>query len=943
MKKTLFRLFLWVFVLTISLWVSAQNNKGNQKLPVDPKVKIVKLDNGFTYYIRANHKPEKRIEMRLVVNAGSVLESDNQLGLAHFVEHMCFNGTAHFEKNELVHYLQSIGIKFGAEINAYTSFDETVYMLTIPSDSVNLVEKGFLVMEDWAHNVSFDEQEIDKERGVLIEEWRLGRGPWQRMEDKYLPVVFKDSRYAERLPIGKKEIIENAPYDTLRSFYRNWYRPDLMALIVVGDIDPDVAEKKIQEHFMSFKMPSDPIERKMYQVPDQPETLVSVATDKEAPNSQVSVIYKSDVEKFDSYNGYLDMLKYYFLTGMLNRRLDELTEKENPPFIQAGFGYGSQWARTKSELQGDAIVGEKGINRGLKTLLAENKRLSSYGFTQGEFERYKLDLLKLYENSYNERDKTESSQLADEYVRNFLEDEPIPGIEFEYQYVKENIISISLDNINNLAKELITGKNRVIIVDAPDKEGIEVPSENKVLDIAKSIDTIHVLPYEDKLTTGELMNSLPEPGKIVSEQKLADIDAIDLKLSNGSRVILKPTKFKNDEILLSAFSKGGHSVYPESDHFTAINADGIVQESGVADFSPSDLRKLLAGKSIYVAPVINYETEAMNAQTKISDVVSMFQLMYLYFTNPRVDEGAFNSYIAKNKDLYENLAKDPQYYFSDQYRRIKAQNHPRGYYLPMPEDWDKINFQRAIEIYKDRFADAGNYTFIIVGAFTVDSIKPLIEQYIGGLPALKREENFVDLGIRPPKGKQVHYVFKGSDPKSLAIVYFEKEKPWNERDAFMTGVLGDILEMKYIDKLREEMSGVYTVRAKASFQKIPYSFASLQLRIPCSPDNVDSLVNAAIAVIRKIQTNGVDEKDIIKVKETRRRELETAMQTNNYWITAVQDAILNETSFATVTKEEYIDQITVEEIQRITKEYFDAGEYLEVVLYPEDYRTKLEK
>jgi zinc protease len=943
MKKAFLKCLLTTILISVYLSLPAQDNQGNQKLPVDSKVRIGKLSNGFTYYIRANQKPEKRLEMRLAVNAGSILESDSQQGLAHFVEHMCFNGTLHFEKNDLVQYLQSIGIRFGADLNAYTSFDETVYMLTIPSDSARLIEKGFLVMEDWAHNVTFDDTEIDKERGVIVEEWRLGRGPWQRLTDKFLPIVFKDSHYAERLPIGKKEIIENAPHDTIRSFYKEWYRPDLMALVVVGDIDPDLAEKKIKEHFSDLKMPEKPKERKVYNIPDQPVTLVNVATDKEAPVSVIRLIYKTDVRKFETYSDYLDKLKYSCLTGMLNRRLIELTENENPPFVTSSFEYGGLWARTKDGLQGYAIVGEKGIEKGLQTLLTENKRLSEFGFTSGEFQRYKLDLLKQYENAYNERDKTESKELVGEYIRNYLEKEPIPGIEFEYQYVKNNLQSISLESINALAKQLIADKNRVIIVNAPDKEGIEVPTEDQVFALVKNVDTLKISPYIDKFSGEKLLAVLPKPGKIVSEQKIVGLDATEVKLSNGATVILKPTNFKNDEVILSAFSLGGHSVYPDKDHFTAMNADGIVQESGVGKYSPSDLDKILAGKSVYVAPVITYNTEEIAASAQSMDVMSMFQLMYLNFTDPRVDNGAFNSYVSKKRDLYQNLAKDPLNYFYDQYSRIKAQNNVRGDYLPRPEDWDQIDYKRAIEIYKDRYADAGGFTFIMVGSFSIDSVEPLIELYIGSLPAVKRSENFVDLGIRPPKGKQIHNVFKGNDPKSRAILYFEKEKPWNERDAFMVDVLGDILEFRYIEKLREEMSGVYTVRVGSSLQKIPYMHSSLQITMPCSPDNVDSLVSAAIAEIKKIQVSGVDEKEIIKAKETRKRTLENDVKTNKFWLSGIQDAILNGTDLSAITQEKYIDQISSQEMQRVANEYFNTDEYLQVVLYPESYKTKFEK
>jgi zinc protease len=938
MNKSFRITFLFVFICSFLTSLYAQQELSKILLPVDPKVKIGKLENGFTYYIRANQKPEKRVEMRLVVNAGSILENEDQQGLAHFVEHMCFNGTENFEKNELKNYLESIGIRFGPELNAYTSFDETVYMLTIPSDSINLLEKGFLVMEDWAHRVTFSDEEIDKERGVIVEEWRMGQGYRQRMRDKYFPVLFKDSRYAERLPIGKKEVIENCDHETLRSFYRDWYRPDLMALVVVGDIDTAYANKKIVEHFSNLHNPAEERNRELFNVPDQKGTSVSIVTDAEAPVSMVYTIYKTDAEKENTYEDYLRDLQYSFLTGMLNRRLVEISEKENPPFIGANYAYGGLGARTKYALQGYALVGETGIDKGLESILLEAEKLYRFGFTQGEFERFRLDLLNQYENAYKERDKTESRQWAGEYVRNFLEDEPIPGIEFEYEFVKKYNQQISLEDINKLAKRLISNDNRVIVIGAPDKPSVITPKEEDIYKLTDSISKRQIAPYEDKTVATSLLTKLPNPGKIVRKIALDSIQAVELKLSNGARVILKSTDFKNDEIVFSAFSMGGHSVYNDSDYFTAMNADGIIQESGVADFSNSDLSKILAGKNIYVAPVISTELEQINAQSKKADLESMFQLMYLYFTNPRTDRSAFNSYITKKKELFENLAKDPQNYFYDQYYRFKAQNHPRGDYLPQPEDWDKIHFERSIEIYKERFADAQNFTFIMVGAFNIDSVKPLIERYIGGLPTRKREENYVDLGIRPPKIKEIHDVFKGTDPKSLAIVYFEKEMPWNERDAFMISSLSDILGFNYIDKLREEMSGVYTVRVKASMQKIPYSCADLQIVIPCAPENVDSLIHAAVGVLADIQLNGVNPSDIIKAKETRRRQLETNLKTNKYWLNTIQNALINGKALVQITLEEYINQISSEEIQRVAREYFDVSNYLQVVLFPEGYK-----
>lgn len=905
------------------------------KLPVDEKVKIGKLDNGLVYYIRENKKPADRIELRLAVNAGSILEEENQRGLAHFVEHMCFNGTKNFEKNEIIKYLESVGIKFGPDLNAYTSFDETVYMLTVPSDSAELVDKGFLILEDWAFNITMAEEEIDKERGVIIEEWRMGRGPWQRMQDQYLPVLFNGARYAERLPIGQKEVIESFEYETLRSFYKDWYRPDLMAVVVVGDIDSELAEEKIKKHFSGYKVPKGAKERVEYTIPDGQDTKVSVATDKEAPVTVVRLFYKDDAFETKTEQDYMHSLKYSFITGMLNRRIMELTEKADPPIVGGGFYYSSLFSRSKNGLQGYAIVGETGIERGIKTLLEENKRIADHGFTAGEFERFKLDFIKGYEKSFNERDKTESERYAGEYVRNYLEDEPIPGIEFEYELVKNNIDKISLEEVNKLAAELINEEKRLIVVNGPEKEGLVMPEENNILALAAAVDASTIAPYEDKLASAELMSEMPAMGKIVAEKSIESIGATELKLSNGATVLLKPTEFKNDEVRLSAFASGGTSVFEDEDHFSAMHSSSIVGESGVSEFSKSDLTKVLAGKSVYVASSIGTYSQNVSASTRPSDLKEMFQLLHLNFTNPRVDEESFQSYVTKNKDLYKNLSQEPMNYFYDKYNRIISQNHVRGNYTPIESDWEKIDYKRVIEIYKESYSNAADFTFIIVGAFELETIKPLIEQYIASLPSTDAKGNYRDLGIRPPKGMVDEKVIKGSDEKSMAIISFRKEVKYNDLDRFLMSQLGQLLTRKYYEILREEMSGVYNVRASGSLSKIPYQYASLGISIPCSPDNADKLVAAAVAEIKNIQENGVSEEDVAKAQEIYKRDKEKRLEQNGYWLGALKNCYIYERDFNTIQSFKLMDEITPEAIQRVAKNYINSDEYIKVVLYPE--------
>lgn len=917
------------------LQLNVYSQKDEATLPVDKNVIIGKLKNGFTYYIRKNSKPENRIEMRLVVKAGSVLEDENQRGLAHFVEHMCFNGTEHFEKNELVHYLQSLGIEFGPEINAYTSFDETVYMLTLPADSVNIVNTGFLVMEDWAQGVSFNPDEVNNERGVIIEEWRLNRGANQRMLDKNLPVILKGSKYAERLPIGQKEIIENAPVETIKKFYTDWYRPDLMAFIIVGDIDPAKAEEKIKEHFNKLQSPQKPRKREEFNVPGHSETLVTIATDKEATFSVVSVYYKSAAEITKTKNDYREDMLTRLFTGMLNMRLSEIRQQPDPPFINAVVYYGSLVSNDKNVFVSSAMAGSKGIDTAFNAILTETRRVKQHGFTENELERYKKIMLNNYEQAYNEREKTESENYASEYARNFLEEEPIPGIEFEYNFVKDQLPGIKIEEVNALIDKLLPQTDRVLVVNAPENSEISVPSEQSLLNLLSVAEKKDVLPYEDKLAGTDLLAEHPQAGKILFSKKVEEIGATELKLSNGAKVVLKPTDFKNDEIIMRAESWGGQSLFPEADDMSAKNAASVINESGVGEYSKSDLQKLLAGKTAGVTPYIGLYSEGMSGYTSPKDIETMLQLMYLYFTNPRKDKAAFDSYIVKQKAMYKNILSSPNQYFFDKYNRIKSDNHPRASVIPPDEYWNRIDFEKVYQIYGDRFADASDFKFYFVGAFNIDSVKPLIEKYIASLPSAKSNETWNDLGIRAPKDIDTA-IYKGTDPKSLVVAYFECPKFWNEKDAFLFSVLSGVLERKYIDVIREEKSGAYYVQASGGLAKVPYNYGYLQIMIPCSPENTDSLTNAAINEIKKIQENGVNAQELQATKEIERREIEENSKTNRYWLNAISDIYLYEKSVSMFTDyNSLISGITSEELQRIAKECIKTDSYLRVVLYPE--------
>ena len=791
----------------------------NSQIPVSDQVKIGKLPNGLTYYIRENRKPEKRLQLRLVVNAGSILEDEDQLGLAHFTEHMAFNGTKNFKKNELVNYLQSIGVEFGSDLNAYTSFDETVYILPIPTDDNEIVDKGFQIIRDWAGDFLFDHEEIDKERGVVIEEWRRGRGPDMRMLDKYLPVLFKGSKYAVRLPIGKKEVIENFPYEVIKRFYRDWYRPDLMAIVAVGDMPVDRIEKKIKALFSDLKSPVEPRIRLESEVPNHEETLVSIVTDRETSSTRVSTIFKHDTKSVNTLDDYKSEIIIQMIIGMLDERLNELKQKADPPFLYAEAYYGSSWARTKNAYQSSAIVDENGIIRGLKTLLTENERINRFGFTQSELDRYKLRMKKSMARAYKERDKTESGRLTEELINNFLQEEPIPGIEFEYAFMNKHLNAITLEEVNQKAKKLVTESNRVIVITAPEKEALELPSKEDVLLSLTSVSDMKLEPYREKRLKENLVDELPTAGSIVKESNIREIDVTKLELSNGITVFLKSTDFKNDQILFRAYRQGGHSIVNDDLYMSAKSADEVVSSCGIGAFSATDLRKVMAGKTVGVNSYIGELSEGMNGSCSPDDMETMFQLIHLKFLYPRRDEEAFQSLITRYKSTLTNVMADPSYYYSDILQRTLSQDHYRGNRIPTPEDINKIELNRALDFYKTRFGNPHGFVLWFVGNFEIEKIKPLLTQYLASIPTEPQDVKWKDLGVRPPSGKLQKDVFRGSEPKSSVFLTISKPFKYSRDQGFYLWVLGEILSIRLIEVIREKEGGVVAARIISTHTK----------------------------------------------------------------------------------------------------------------------------
>ena len=935
-KRGISTLFLCITLLAA---VTAQDNPSNilqSPIPVDPDVKIGTLENGLTYYIRHNEKPEDRLELRLVINAGSILEDPDQLGLAHFTEHMAFNGTKNFAKNEIVNYLQSIGVQFGADLNAYTGFDETVYILPIPTDDEKIVEQGLQILEDWAHNLSFEGEEIDKERGVVIEEWRLGQSGERRMLDKYLPVIYKDSRYAERLPIGTRENLEQFPHEAIKRFYNDWYRPDLMAVVAVGDVDVAEMEAKIKKYFGRIPVTENPRPREAYKVPDHADTYVSIQKDKEATFTQARIFYKTEPSYATVAQDYRDYLVERMYTGMLNKRLQELTREAAPPFVFASTSYGGTWARTKHAFQAFAVMNEKGVSEGLQAIIAEVERVRRHGFTPGELKRYKLDMLKSYEVAYNERDKTESENYVTEYVNNFLEAEPIPGIAWEYNFAKANVEGIRLEEINALSEKWIRKENRVVVITAPDKEGVQLPSEEEVKNMLNSVQAMAVEAYEDAEFGETLMSEIPEAGSIVSEKKNEELGITEIDLSNGVKVFLKPTDFKNDEIVMTTWSPGGHSLASDANYQSASNATSLIVEAGVADYDANTLQKAMAGKSIRVFPFIRELSEGVQGSTTPADMEVFFQLTHLYLTDPRKDEKAYQSFMAKNKSILSNLMANPQYYFADQVQRLLSSNSPRGGGFPTEEDLNKIDLDVAYDFYKERFGDVSDFTFWFVGSFQIEDIKPMLEQYIASLPASGRTDEWKDVGVRPPDAPLEKVVKKGVDQKSQVMLYWDTPQPFNRKDAYYLESFGEVMNIRLIEILREEKGGVYGVGAGASAQNMPYDHYTFQVGFPCGPENVDDLTSAVLDELKKLQQEGISEEDLKKVKEGQRRELEVNMKENGFWANTLRSYYYQGWDPADILQaKDRIEALTVKDLQAAARKYIDPQNHIKIVLMPE--------
>ena len=905
----------------------------SERIPLDPAVRVGRLPNGLRYFIRRNARPEQRVELRLVVNAGSVLEDDDQRGLAHFTEHMLFNGTRRFKKNDIVSYLESIGVKFGADLNAYTGFDETVYILPVPTDKPGLLEKSFDILEDWAHGVLFDSTDVVAERGVVLEEWRGGLGADTRIRDKQFPVIFKGSKYADRLPIGLPEIIRGANPAPLKRFYNDWYRPDNMAVVAVGDVDPARLERLVRRHFASFRAPARRRVRPSIAVPPNDSTLVSIATDPEQQVGTVFVLYKHPALVERTVADYRKSLLGQLYNYMLNARLNEISRRADAPFSVASSGYGG-FVRSTDVYQLTAAAKEGGTLVALEAILVEARRVDQYGFLPAELQRAKTALERSYESANAEREKTESGDYVSEYVDYFLSGSPSPGITWEYAQVKRMLPTIQLANVNALGREWISDRNRVVAVAAPEKADAKVPTEAEVLATFRKADQTIVTPWTETVSAAPLVETIPSKGRIVSEVSTPELGLTTWTLSNGVRVILKPTTFKADEVIMRAWSPGGSSLASDADYPSAALATTAAERGGLGTFDAISLGKKLVGKQARSSPFIDNLSEGFTGGGSPKDLETMFQLTYLRFTAPRRDSAAFDAFKAQIAPFFANRANSPEAAFSDTVLLTMSSNHPRA--QPVSQALlDRASFPRAFEFYTERFADASDFTFVFVGSFTLDAMRPLAEQWLATLPSRYGKETWRDVGIKAPQGIIEKRVRKGVEPKASTLVLFHGSTTFSPETRYALRSLGEYVEMRLLENLREALGGTYSVSVSGSATRFPKPEYSVSVDFGSAPQRADSLFATVLAVIDSVKAGTIKESDVEKIKEQQQRTLEVSSKQNSYWLGNIAARVENEEDpRGLLAYQDFINGLTAAQLKAAAVRFLDTNNYARFILLP---------
>lgn len=938
------RIVLSILVIFMALNMSLQAQKVsgydlNAKIPSKPELKTGELSNGLKYYILKNKKPENRTDLQIVVRAGSVHEDDDQAGLAHFLEHMAFNGTKNFPKMELVSFLESTGMRFGADVNANTGFDRTYYMITIPMDKPGMLDKGFTVLEDWLRNISFDAEEIEKERGVIMEEWRLYEANANgRVQNKHFKKFLEGSKFANRSPIGDTNIIQKAPREAFTRFYNDFYRPNLSAIIAVGDFDVAEIEKKIVDIFGDVKNPDKIRPREEFEIPINPKPIISIEADPELVMPNYTLIFKRKSQNYPSgtYGEYRNNIIVNLFSTVFQYRLQEISRKSDSPFQFAMGGYGKFLVQNLDAFQLITVPKLNTMNEAYSKLLEEAFRLTRHGVTKSELERAKTEILRGLEKALSEKDKTESGDLARELYRHFHEGESVPGIEAEYKIQQDFMKDISVEEVNKFLKPLLADEGLVIAGSFPKKPEIKIPTESELLAKYQAVKAMNIEPYKDVDVDKPLMSKKPTPGKISNKKNWDKLDTKELTLSNGAKVFLKKTDFKNDQVLFRGFSIGGTSLASDEDYHSAALASSIINESGLGEFDQTSLEKLLQGKIVRVSPYISSISEGFSGSASPKDLETMFQMIYLYFNSPRKDLDAFKTEMSNLKEQIINSGSNPDRVFSDSINAVMGNYHFRA--MPWTlESIEKVNLDKAFKFYQSRFTDASDFTFTFVGNYDEKEMETMIETYLASIKSDNSKNNYKDVGIKSPKKGFTKEVKKGIEPKSTVRLVINGDAEYNKENRFALRSLVEVMNIRLREVIREDKGGVYGIGARPRLEKYPNPEYSISIFFGTSPAKVKDLITAAKGVIDELKSGTFKDDNIDKVKEIMKREYEVNLKENNFWLNSIYNSLYNGDDLNEILENnQLVDKITKDYVVSAAKKYLNMDSFKEFILYPED-------
>ena len=940
MKHLFHSLLAVAFVLCAGFQQAVAQQMQFPPLPVDKNVRIGQLDNGLTYYIRHNKLPENRAEFYIAQKVGSILEEPQQRGLAHFLEHMAFNGTKNFPGDDkglgVIPWCETVGIKFGTNLNAYTSIDETVYNISnAPIDRTGVLDSCLLILHDWSNYILLKDDEIDKERGVIREEWRSRNSGMLRVYTDLLPTIYQGDKYADCMPIGSIDVINNFPYKDIRDYYHKWYRPDLQGIVIVGDIDVDTVEAKLKAVFAEVQKPVNPAERTYYPVTDNKEPIVAIGTDKEVDDPSIEIYFKQDATPDSEKNnvGYLaSQYMTSMISSMLNARLSELVQSANPPFTRASSYYSDFFvAKTKEAFALSASSKADGIETALKTLLQETERARRFGFTESEYARARANYLQSLESAYNEREKTKHGSYVREYVQNFLNGEPIPGIEAEYAMMNQLAPNIPLQAMNMVMQQLVPDSNQVVIIAGPAKEGLKYPTKEEVINLLKGMKDLDLQAYVDKVSDEPLMKEAPKGGKIISEKEGDIYGSTKLVLSNGVTVYVKKTDFKADEIRMKGTSLGGKSIFPDKDALNFAVMDNVIAVGGLGNFSQVDLTKVLAGKKVSVNAGLGATTENVFGTCSPKDFETMMQLTYLTFTAPRKDAEAFESFKNRMKAQLESAQANPLSSINDSLQKAMYNNHPRVVMMK-PEMVDQIDYDRILEMYNDRFKDASDFTFYFVGNIDLETAKPLIAEYLGALPAINRKETFKDTKMSIRKGVYKNeYAKEQQTPTATIVFLYSGKAPYTLKNDILLSFATQVLDMVYTEEVREKEGGTYGVNCFGDLQKYPKEQLLLQIVFQTDPAKKDKLAGIVVDELKKLAAEGPSDVHLQKVKEYMLKKYADNQKENGYWMNNLNDYFYYGMDM-TEGYTDIVNSITAKDIQKFVSDLLKQGNEIEVTM-----------